>query len=105
MCTYIYIYMYIYNLGSGWRSRYPRSDADRVKRCVKGKGKFLNSAVSNPRDCSKRFTLYFPGSPVQSDSVSTSLGSIQPYTAINARRLLVHIPNPVYSHVLINTGE
>ena len=24
----------------------------------KGKGKFLCSAVSNPQDCSKRFTLY-----------------------------------------------
>ena len=32
----------------------------------RGKGKFLYSAVSNPQDCSKRFTLYFPGSPIQS---------------------------------------
>ena len=30
----------------------------------KGKGNFLYSAVSNPQDCSKRFTLYFPGRPV-----------------------------------------
>ena len=35
--------------------------------------------------------LYFPGRPVQSDTVSTSLGIIQPYANINARRLLVHI--------------
>ena len=57
----------------------------------KGKGKFLYSAVSNPQDCSKRFTLYFPGRPVQSDTISTSLGNIQPYAAINARKLLVYI--------------
>ena len=31
-----------------------------------GKGKLLYSAVCNPQDCSKRFTLYFPGRPVQS---------------------------------------
>ena len=37
------------------------------------------------------FTLYIPSRPVQSNTVSTSLGSIQPYAAINARRLLVHI--------------
>ena len=30
----------------------------------KGKGKFLYSAVSNPQDCSKRFTLYLSGRPV-----------------------------------------
>ena len=36
------------------------------------------------------FTLYFPGSPIQSDTISTSLGSMQPYAAINARRLLAH---------------
>ena len=29
------------------------------------------------------FTLYFPGRPVQSNTVSTSLGSIQPYATIN----------------------
>ena len=55
------------------------------------KGKVLYSATSNPQDCSKRFTLYFPGSPIQSDTISTSLGSMQPYAAINARRLLAHI--------------
>ena len=39
----------------------------------------------------KRFTLYFPIRPIQSDTISTYLGSIQPYAAINARRLLVYI--------------
>ena len=34
-----------------------------------------------------------------------SLGSIQPYVAINARRLLVHISTTVYSQVLIYTAE
>ena len=46
------------------------------------------------KDCSKRFTLYFPGSPSQSDT-DTSLGSVQPYAANNAannaRRLVAHI--------------
>ena len=71
----------------------------------RGKGKFLDSAVSKPRDCSKRFTLYFPRRPVQSDTISTSLGSIQPYATTNARRLLVHISTTVYSQVLIYTAE
>ena len=70
-------------------------------RCKKSKGKFLYSAVSSPQDCSKRFTLYFPDRPVHSDTISASLGSIQPYAASNARRLLVHISTTVYSQVLI----
>ena len=56
-----------------------------------GKGKFLYRAVSNPLDCSKRFTLYFPGRPVQSDTITTYLENIQPYAAIDARKLLVYI--------------
>ena len=67
----------------------------------KKKGKFLYSAVSSPQDRSKRFTLYFPDRPVHSDTISASLGSIQPYAAINARRLLIHIFTTVYSQVLI----
>ena len=47
------------------------------------------------------FTLYFPDRPVQSNTVLTSLGSIQPYATINMRRLLVHISTTVYSQVLI----
>ena len=50
----------------------------------------------------KRFTLYFPDRPVHSD---TSLGSIQPYATINARRLLIHISTTVYSQVFIYTAE
>ena len=50
-------------------------------------GIFLYSAVFLPQDCSKGFTLYFPGRPVQSDTISTSLGSIQPYATLNVRRL------------------
>ena len=81
-----------------------------VKVCLRAaqhgkKGKFLYSAVSNPQDCSKRFTHYFPGRPVQSNTISTSLGSIQPYATINAQRLLVHISTTVYSQVLIYTAE
>ena len=45
---------------------------------VKVKGKFLYSAVSSPQDRSKRFTLYFLDRPVHSDTISASLGSIQP---------------------------
>ena len=43
--------------------------------------------------------------PVHSDTISASLGSIQPYTTINARRLLVHISTTVYNQVLIYTAE
>ena len=35
------------------------------------------------------------------DTISASLGSIQPYATINARRLLLHISTTVYSQVLI----
>ena len=61
------------------------------------KGKCLYSAVSKPQDCSKRFTLYLT---VQSDTISTFLGSIQPYATINARRLLLRISTTVCSQVL-----
>jgi len=69
------------------------------------KGNFLYSAVSSPQDRSKRFTLYFPDRPVHSDTISASLGSIQPYATINARRLLVHISTTVYSQVLIYSAK
>ena len=65
------------------------------------KGKFLYSAVSSPQDRSKRFTLYFPDRPVHSDTISASLGNIQPYATINARRLLVYISTTVYSQVIM----
>ena len=48
------------------------------------KGKFLYSTVSSPQDRSKHFILYFPDRPVHSDTISASLGSIQPYATINA---------------------
>ena len=64
------------------------------------KGKFLYSAVSGPQDCSQRFYR-----PAQSNTVLTSVGSIQPYATINARRLLVHKSTTVYSQVLIYTAE
>ena len=69
------------------------------------KGEFLYSTVSSPQDHSKRFTLYFPDSPVHSDTISTFLGSIQAYATIYARRLLVHISTTVCSQVLIYTAE
>ena len=72
----------------------------------------INQCLSNVvkkatglQDHSKYFTLYFPDRPVQSDTISASLGSIQPYATINARRLLVHISTSVYSQVLIYTAE
>ena len=55
------------------------------------KGKLLYSAVFSPQDRSKHFTLYFRGRSVHSDTISASLGNIQPYATINARRLLIHI--------------
>ena len=51
------------------------------------------------RTVQSAFTLYIPDRPVHSDTISASLGSIQPYAAINARRLLVHISTTVYSQV------
>ena len=62
-------------------------------------------AVSSPQDSSKRFTLYFPDRPVHSDNISVSVGNIQPYATVNARRLLVHTSTTVYSQVLIYTAE
>jgi len=41
------------------------------------------------------FTLYFTGRPVQLNTASTFLGSIQPYAIIKARRLLLHISTNV----------
>ena len=53
---------------------------------------------------SKHKGQFFPGRPVQSNTVSTSLETIQPYATINARRLLVHISATVYIQVLIYTA-
>ena len=72
---------------------------------IKGKCKYLPSAVSSPEAFSTRFTLYFPGRPVQSHPVSASLGSIQPYATINERRMLVYISTTVYGQVLFYTTE
>ena len=49
-------------------------------------------------------TLYFPGRPDQSKTVSTFLGNIQTYATINARRLLIHISTFVYSQTHIYTA-
>ena len=78
-----------------------------VKVKVKVKVKVSSYIAQYPilRDCLKCFTLYFPGRPVQSDTISTSLGSTHPYATINVRRLLVHISTTVYSQVLIYTGR
>ena len=65
---------------------------------------FLYSATTL-RTAQNAFILYFPGKPVKSDTISTSLGSIQPYATINVQRLLVHISTSVYSQVLIYIAE
>ena len=47
-------------------------------------------SIPSRQDRSKRFTaftLYFPDRSVHSDAISTSLGSIQPYAAINVQKL------------------
>ena len=74
---------------------------------TKSKGKCLYSAVSSSQDCSKHFTVYFPSGQTCSltDTISASLGGIQPYAAIKARRLLIHISTTVYSQVLIYIAE
>ena len=48
------------------------------------------------RTIQSAFTLYFPDRLIHSDTISASLGSIQPYATINARRLLVHISTTYY---------
>ena len=53
----------------------------------------------------KALTLYSSDRPVHSDTISSSMGSIQLYATINARRQLVHISTTVYSQVLIYTAE
>ena len=53
----------------------------------------------------RHLKLYFPGRFLHSDTISASLGSIQPYATVNARRLLIHISTTVYSQVLIYTAE
>ena len=68
-------------------------------------GKESSYLAQYTQDCSKHFMIYLPDRPVQSDTVSTFLGSIQPYATINARRLLLHISTTVYSQVLIYTAE
>ena len=78
---------------------------NKYKKKRRSKGTFLYSVASSPQDRSKRFTFYFPDIPVHSDTISASLGSIQPYATINARRLLVHISTTVYRQVLIYTAE
>ena len=57
------------------------------------------------RTAQSAFTLYVPGRPVQSNTVSTSLGSIQPYATINMQRLRVHISTSVYSWLRWNNVE
>ena len=59
---------------------------------------------ASPHDSSKHFTLYFPDRPVHSDTILASLGSIQPYATINARRLLVHISTR-YSFIQLSELE
>ena len=63
---------------------------------------FIYSVVSNPQDCSKSFALYFPDIPVQSDTISTFLGSIQPYAAITARSNDVFLYNENVSIIYKN---
>ena len=45
------------------------------------------------------------GRPVHSDTILDSLGSIQPYAAVNAPWLLVHISTTVCSQVFIYAAE
>ena len=66
---------------------------------------FLYTAASSPLDCSKRFTLYFPGRPVQSNTIPTSLGNIQPHAIINVRKAARTHITTVSCQVLIYTAE
>ena len=63
--------------------------------------KFLYSVVSNPQDCWKRFTLY----SVQSNTISASLGSIQPRWNQFMKTIRAQIFTTAYSQVLIHTAQ
>ena len=65
------------------------------------KGKFLYSAVSSPQDRSKRFTLYFPDRPVHSDTISASLGSIQPLMREGRNRLPPSFPRAMDKQTVV----
>ena len=54
--------------------------------------------LGNPERMMQQYVLESVNDrPVQSNTISTSLGGIQPYVIINDRRLLVHISTTVYS--------
>ena len=57
------------------------------------------------RTAQSAFIFYFPDRPAQSNTISTSLGSIQPYAKINARRMPVHISTIVCGQVLIQLSK
>ena len=65
----------------------------------------MYSAVSNPQGCSKRFYTLLHGKPVQSDAISTSLGSIQLYCNYCAKTIPTQIPTTVSSQVFIQLNE
>ena len=46
-----------------------------------------------------------PGRPVHSNTITTSLGSIQPYAAITAHRLFVHISTSVAMYLFVQLSE
>ena len=64
-------------------------EAMNLRTCLHFRQRYV--LIYNPQDSSKRFTLYFSDRPVHSDTISTSLGAIQPYAKINSRRLIVQI--------------
>ena len=53
------------------------------------------------RTAQSAFTHYFPGRPVQSNTISTSLGSIQPHATINVRKAALSIAKCVASEVFV----
>ena len=59
---------------------------ERKSSCAIASGRGTTNQSS---DAFKALSLYFPGRPVQSNTISTSLGSIQQYAIITVRRLLV----------------
>ena len=71
----------------------------------KVKVKFSSYIVQYPILRIAQSAFHFQDRPVQPDTISTSLGSIQPYATINARRLLVHISTTVNSQVFIQLSE
>ena len=57
------------------------------------------------RTAQSAFTHYFPGRPVQSNTISTSVRSIQPHATINVRKAHTYPPLSIARYSFIQLSE